>query len=197
MALCLKIPGMTILAPSSTQEVRVMLRTALELPGPAVIRYPKGAARVASDGQVGHGLAARRIVEGDGEICILAVGKMVESAETAVALLAADGVVPTVWDVRVVRPLDRAMIADAARHDLVVTAEDGIRVGGAGSHIADAIADLQEDRHSPPVVILGTPPAYIPHGNPAVIHARLGLDGPGIAAAILKARHGAVAPISD
>jgi 1-deoxy-D-xylulose-5-phosphate synthase len=174
-----------------------MLRTALEQPGPAAIRYPKGAAREVPDDQVGSGLLGRKIVEGDGEVCVLAVGKMVEPAEEAAVLLAADDIHATVWDVRVVRPLDHAMIADAARHQLVVTVEDGIRVGGAGSHLADAIADIQEDRHSPPVVILGTPAAYIPHGSPAVIHAQLGLDGPGIAAAVHKARHHAIAPLSD
>jgi 1-deoxy-D-xylulose-5-phosphate synthase len=197
MALCLKIPGMTIFAPSSTQEMPVMLRTALELSGPAAIRYPKGAAPDVSADQVGAGLAARRALAGDGHTCILAVGKMVEAAMEAAVLLEAEGIRPTVWDVRVVRPLDARMIADAAGNQLVVTVEDGIRVGGAGSFVADAIADLQEDRRSPPVVILGTPAAYIPQGKPAAIHAQLGLDGPGIAAAVLKALHATVAPLSD
>jgi 1-deoxy-D-xylulose-5-phosphate synthase len=197
IALCLKIPGMTIFAPSSTQEMPVMLRTALELSGPAAIRYPKGAARAVSGDRIGSGLSARRILAGQGDVCILAVGKMVEAAEEAAMMLEADGIHATLWDVRLVRPLDPEMIADAATHQLVVTAEDGIRVGGAGSHMADAIADLQEDRHSPPVVILGTPPAYIPQGKPADIHTYLGLDGPGIAMAILKALHGAIAPLSD
>jgi 1-deoxy-D-xylulose-5-phosphate synthase len=197
MALCLKIPGMTIFAPSSTQEMGVMLRTALELSGPAAIRYPKGAAPEVPADQVGSGLAARRVLGGDGQTCILAVGKMVEAAIEAAVLLEAEGVHPTVWDVRVVRPLDPAMIADAAGHQLVVTAEDGIRVGGAGCHLADAIADLQDDRRSPPVVILGTPAAYIPQGKPAAIHAQFGLDGPGIAAATLRALHAAVVPLSD
>ena len=61
------------------------------------------------------------------------------------------------WDVRVVKPLDPQMLADAGRHSLVVTVEDGIRTGGAGSLIADAMADLLETRTSPPVLILGVP----------------------------------------
>jgi 1-deoxy-D-xylulose-5-phosphate synthase len=197
MALCLTIPGMTIFAPSSTQEMSVMLRTALELPGPSAVRYPKGAARAVPGDRVGSGLSARRVLAGQGDVCILAVGKMVSAAEEAAMILDVDGIRATVWDVRVVRPLDPEMIADAAGHRLVVTVEDGIRVGGAGSHMADAIADLQEGRHSPPVVILGTPPAYIPHGKPADIHTYLGLDGPGIATSTLKALHGAVAPLSE
>ncbi|MDQ1429074.1 MAG: 1-deoxy-D-xylulose-5-phosphate synthase [Acidimicrobiaceae bacterium] len=196
MALCLKIPGMTIFAPSSTQEMAVMLRTALDLDGPAAIRYPKGAAREAAAGQVGSGLAARHVMTGDTEVCLLAVGKMVEAAEDAAALLGVDQIQPTVWDVRIVRPLDPAMIADAARHRLVVTIEDGVREGGAGAYIAQAIADFAQSNQqpAPPVVALGTPTTYIPHGKPAAIHAQLGLDGPGIAAATLRARRAANAP---
>ena len=79
------------------------------------------------------------------------------------------------------------MIADAGTHDLIVTVEDGIRSGGAGSFIADAVADLRETRSCPPVLTLGLPTAYIPHGGPELILAQLGLDGPGIAAAVAKA----------
>jgi 1-deoxy-D-xylulose-5-phosphate synthase len=193
LALCLKIPGMTIFAPSSNAEVAVMLRSALDLDGPSAIRYAKGAARPVPPDQVGAGLAARRIDAGDGEICLLAVGKMVEAALDAATLMAVDGIRATVWDVRLVRPLDPAMMADAARHQLVVTIEDGIREGGAGSYMAQTLADqalATPGGRVPPVVILGTPTAYIPHGKPAAIHAQLGLDGPGIASTALRAlRH--------
>ena len=197
MALCLRIPGMTILAPSSNAEVGVMLRTALDLEGPVAIRYPKGAGRQVPADQVGSGLRARKVSEGDGdgEVCLLAVGKMVEAAEKAAALLELEGLRPTVWDVRVVRPLDPVMVADAARHRLVVTIEDGVREGGAGAFIAQSMADLR-----PPgplgghrILVLGTPTAFIPHGRPAAIHAQLGLDGPGIANAVI----GAWTPVGD
>jgi 1-deoxy-D-xylulose-5-phosphate synthase len=190
MALCLRIPGMTVFAPSSAQEVPVMLETALGLTGPAAIRWPRTAARYVSPDQVGNGLSARQVRGGrptePGSVCILAVGKMVEAAEDAAAILGADGHEVTVWDVRVVRPLDPQMIVDAGRHQLIVTVEDGVRSGGAGSLIADAVADLRETRVSPPVLVLGVPVAYIPHGTPELILAQLGLDGPGIAAAIAK-----------
>jgi 1-deoxy-D-xylulose-5-phosphate synthase len=187
LALCLRIPGMHIFAPSSAQEIPVMLETALGLSGPSSIRYPNTAARHVPPDQVGAGLAARKVRAGDGGVCLLAVGKMLEAAEEAAAILAADGVDATVWDVRVVRPLDPAMISDAGRHGLVVTIEDGIRVGGAGSLMVDAIADLQETRRSPPVLTLGIPTSYIPHGRQDQILTQLGLDGPGIAAATAKA----------
>jgi 1-deoxy-D-xylulose-5-phosphate synthase len=187
MALCLKIPGMAIFAPSSAQELKVMLGSALELSGPAVVRYPKTKARQVPADQVGRGLSARLVRKGDGSVCILAVGKMLEPAEEAAALLADEGVEATLWDVRVVRPLDPVMVTDAGEHAFVVTVEDGIRNGGAGNFIADAIADLNANRQSPPVLNLGVPTAYIPHSKPDRILGQLGLDGPGIAASIFKA----------
>jgi 1-deoxy-D-xylulose-5-phosphate synthase len=186
MALCLKVPGMTIFAPSSAQELKVMMRTALELSGPSVVRYPKTAARQVSANQVGSGLTARLVRRGDGSVCILAVGKLVEAAEEAATLLATEGVEVTVWDVRVVRPLDPVMVADAGRHSFLVTVEDGVRIGGAGDFIVDAIADLHPGRQSPPVLNLGVPTAYIQHAKPERVLSHLGLDGPGIAASIFK-----------
>ncbi|MGH9106302.1 MAG: 1-deoxy-D-xylulose-5-phosphate synthase [Acidimicrobiales bacterium] len=187
MALCLKIPGMTIFAPSSAQELKVMLASAVELSGPAVVRYPKTPARQVPSEQVGSGLSARLVRRGDGSVCILAVGKLLEAAEEAANLLSGEGVDATLWDVRVVRPLDPAMVADAGGHDFVVTVEDGIRNGGAGHFITDAIADLNASRQSPPVLNLGIPTAYIPHAKADRILSQLGLDGPGIAASIFRA----------
>jgi 1-deoxy-D-xylulose-5-phosphate synthase len=187
LALCLRIPGMTVFAPSSAQELRAMLDTALELSGPASIRYPSGTARSVGPDQVGTGLSARRVRAGDGTVCILAVGKMLEAAEEAAEILGHDGVDASVWDVRVIRPLDPYMVADAGRHGLIVTVEDGVRIGGAGSLIVDAVADLTETRVGPPVLVLGVPTSYIPHGQVDAILRQLGLDGPGIAAATAKA----------
>jgi 1-deoxy-D-xylulose-5-phosphate synthase len=187
MALCLKIPGMTMFAPSSAQELKVMLAEAVGLSGPSVVRFPKTAARQVPPSQVGSGLFARQVRKGDGSVCILAVGKLLEAAEEAATLLSTEGVESTLWDVRVVRPLDPAMVTDAGAHGFVVTVEDGIRNGGAGNFIADAIADLNPGRQSPPVLTLGIPTAYISQDKPDRILRELGLDGPGIAASIFKA----------
>jgi 1-deoxy-D-xylulose-5-phosphate synthase len=189
LALLTKVPGMTVFAPSSAQEVDVMLRQALAIDsGPSALRYPKGAARQVPPEEVGSGLSGRVARRGH-SACVLAVGKLVEAAEEAARLLESHGVELTVWDVRVVKPLDAVMLADAAAHPLVVTAEDGIRQGGVGSAIADAVASrlLEEGRSAPPVVVLGVPDEYIAQASPSRIHADLGLDGPGIAAAVLTA----------
>jgi 1-deoxy-D-xylulose-5-phosphate synthase len=89
----------------------------------------------------------------------------------------------SVWDPRVVKPLDPDMIADALQHRCVLTVEDGLREGGVGSAIADLVAASCTTAAAPRVRVLGTPTAYIPHGKPDAILSELGLDGPGIAAA--------------
>ncbi|GAC1363016.1 MAG: 1-deoxy-D-xylulose-5-phosphate synthase [Actinomycetota bacterium] len=190
LALCLKIPGLTILAPSTPTELAVMLRCALELAGPVAIRYPKGKPGDSPGTTVGTALAARRILTGGGQVCLLAVGKMLEAARGAARLLSAEGMAPTVWDVRAVRPLDPAMLADAAGHQMVVTLEDGIRVGGAGAYIAQCLAEAGGIQAHPPVLILGLPTAYIPHGKPAAILSQLGLDATGVACAVRAALQG-------
>ena len=186
MALLSKVPGMRVLAPSSAQELHQMIDDAATLAddGPVVIRYPRGSARQVADDQVGSGLAARRVRSGDGTVCILAIGRMVEFAEKAATELADAGVDATVWDVRSCAPLDPAMIADAATHRAVVTAEDGVRDGGIGMMIADQVGAIAP---AVPVASLGTPTQFIPHGDPKAIMARLGLDTDGIVLAVRSA----------
>jgi 1-deoxy-D-xylulose-5-phosphate synthase len=176
---------MTVFAPSSYEEVAVMLTEALHIDGPVALRWPKTPARHVGAGEVGHGRAARKVRPG-GDVCILAVGKMVEAAEEAAALLDARGVHAAVWDVRVI-PLDGRMLADARSYNLVVTAEDGIAEGGVGAAIVSALARMDSGKPVPPTITLGTPLAYLPHGKPGDLLANLGLDGPGIAATVLKA----------
>src|SRR5580693_5215045 len=157
MALALSIPGMTVFTPSAAEEVEPMLRTALSLSGPSTIRFPKTAPRHVAPADVGEGLSARRLRGGDGSVCLVGVGKMVGPCLAAADELSREGVEATVWDARVISPPDVAMLADAARHQLVVTAEDGVRFGGAGAFLIDAMAAQvdSEGLGMPAIRILG------------------------------------------
>jgi 1-deoxy-D-xylulose-5-phosphate synthase len=182
LVLLSKVPGMTIFAPSSYRELGVMLHDALELctDGPAVIRWPK-TMPPDDDGteEVGSGLSARKVRRG-GDVCILAVGKMLGPARGAADELATEGVEATVWDVRVPNPLDEAMLDDAATHPAVVTLEDGYRDGGVGSAIAARLAGRGHG-DVPRLAVLGIPVQFIPHGKPDDILKSFGLDGAGVA----------------
>jgi len=193
MALLAKVPGMRVLAPSSAQELHQMLEDAASLAddGPVVIRYPRGSARQVHDTEVGVGLLARKARQGDGSVCVLAVGRMLEPALKAADELAidgadgADGADVTVWDARSCAPLDPAMIADAAGHAAVITIEDGIRDGGIGMTMFDQIGVIAPEL---PVEVLGVPTQFIPHGDPKQILARFGLDAAGIIATVRSIR---------
>ena len=182
MALLLKVPGMRVLAPSSAQDLQQMLHDAVSLAdtGPVVIRYPKGNARQVGEHEIGIGLAARRMsIDSTRSLCILAVGKMVAAAQQAVDALAAQGISCTLWDVRSCVPADAQMISDAATHRRVLTLEDGIRDGGIGFLLADAITALSP-KTSPIIKVLGLPTQFIPHAKPDTILTKNGLDAAGI-----------------
>ncbi|MGC8462248.1 MAG: 1-deoxy-D-xylulose-5-phosphate synthase [Acidimicrobiales bacterium] len=194
LALMLAIPGMTVFAPSSAAEIEVMLAQALALEGPSAIRFPKTPAPPPVGGVCGSGLAARKLRQGDGTVCLLAVGKLVTAAMEAAELLADDGIDATVWDPRVISPPDDAMLRDARAHHQVVTVEDGVRLGGAGMFLADAMGAVEGSGPVPPVTVLGTPRRFITQDKPDRILAGLGLDAEGIAASV---RHSLAARLVD
>ncbi len=182
LVLLTKVPGMTVFAPSSYQELQQMMVDAMDLTdGPVAIRWSRDAAPWVSEDQVGRGLAARLVEEGDGSVCLLGFGQMLGYCRDAAERLAAEGIEATVWDPRVVTPLDPAMLDDAARHGVVVSVEDGLRIGGAGAAVRDALGERDADCR---LRVLGVPVEYVPHGTPKQIHAGFGLDGEGIARSV-------------
>ncbi|WP_420622928.1 1-deoxy-D-xylulose-5-phosphate synthase [Candidatus Poriferisodalis sp.] len=191
IAMFTRVPGMTVFAPSSPDELPVAFARALEITdGPVAIRWPRGKGPVTQSREhadataSGMRMQARQHRSGP-DACILAAGQTLVAAAEAAELLSVEGVDVSLWDPRVLKPLDRAMVLDAATHPLVVTVEDGVRVGGFGSLVNDALQQLDAPT-APRVSQLGTPDAYLPHGTAAELHAELGLDAVGIAAAVRK-----------
>jgi len=192
LGLSLRIAGATVLAPSCAEDLDRLLAAAVEVEGPAFVRFPKGGVVTAEE--LGFdpssddvaGLSARSLRAG-ADVCVLAVGDRVAPALEAAELLAADGFEAAVWDVRSVRPADPTMLAAALDSPLVVTVENGLVGGGAGAELSDRLVERAGVRSAPAVLRLGVPSAYLPHGAPGRILAELGLDGAGIAAATRKA----------
>jgi 1-deoxy-D-xylulose-5-phosphate synthase len=195
LPLCLSIPNLTVFAPSSADDVAVMLDTALTLPGPSSIRFPSTPVPPRCAG-AGEGLRARKLRTGDGTVCLLGVGKLLAAALDAADALEEAGVNATVYDVRVVAPPDPDMVADAAAHRLVVTVEDGFSHGGAGEFLESAIRAASRDAGlvAPAVRVLGVPRVYVAQGDADALLAELGLDGPGVAASVRCALDGAPEP---
>jgi len=178
----LQIPGCAIFCPAETAEIAPMLAEALKLPGPSLLRYPKTPSP-GPLGRPGTGLKARRLRTGTGEVVLVGIGKMTRAMLAAAGELSNDGIETDVFDARVVRPADPELLDAMARARLVVTAEDGLVHGGAGSYLAGE-ADRSADAAGlpgPRQVVLGVPTGYLQHAKPDVILGRLGLNGAGIA----------------
>jgi 1-deoxy-D-xylulose-5-phosphate synthase len=188
------IPGMTVMAPADENECRQMLYTAFTLDAPAAVRYPRGAGPgVALVSEmtglpVGKGEVRRESSRRSGRVAILAFGAVLRAA-----LAAADELDATVANMRFVKPLDADLVATLARgHDAIVTVEENVVMGGAGSAVGETLAAAGIEI---PLLHLGLPDAIVDHGDPAQLLAACGLDAAGIAKAV-EARFGPRRPVA-
>jgi len=169
------IPNMVIAAPSDENEARLLLSTCYKHPGPASVRYPRGAGRGA---EVGSGLDTVEIGKGvlrrkGRTIAILAFGTL-----AVPALQAAEALNATLVDMRFVKPLDEALLDELSEtHQAFVTVEEAAIMGGAGSAVLEYFS---RKGVCPPVLQLGLPDRFIDHGDQAAILRELGLDAQGI-----------------
>ena len=177
------IPGMTISAPSSPDELRRMFATALAGDGPFSIRFPRGPAPAAGTAPLAPvPVPSIEIRRRGQDLAVFAVGKMVDVAMRAQEMLAGRGISTTVVDARFVKPLDTELSAIAARHRAVITVEDGTAVGGFGTAVTEL---LSGDGVTVPIARIGLPDRFIEHGAQGALLGQLGLDADGIAAAAL------------
>ena len=173
------VPNMIVMAPSDENECRQMLFTATQCNGPTAVRYPRGS---------GPGVEVRKDLTslpiGRAEVklrgkrlALLAFGSMVAPAMAAGAALDA-----TVVNMRFVKPIDTVLLAElAGTHDGLVTVEEHVIAGGAGSACAEALAQAGMSK---PMLHLGLPDRFIDHGDHALLLKREGLDAAGIEASV-------------
>lgn len=175
-------PNMVLMAPKDEAEMRDMLLTAIEYPGPAALRYPRGNGLgvdiTKEPEQIGIG-TAEVLREGD-DVAIIALGSMVQPSLDAGYRLAAEGMDPTIVNARFVKPLDEELIAEIAKtHRLIVTVEEAYLAGGFGSAVMEFLEsrDLLE---SVKVVRMGVPDMIVSHGDANALLAEYGLNADGI-----------------
>lgn len=175
------IPNMVVMAPADENECRQMLTTAYQYPGPAAVRYPRGAGigKATESALTELVIGKADVLRQGSKVAILAFGSMVHPA-----LKAAENLDATVVNMRFVKPLDIDMVKDiASRHEHIVTIEEGCTMGGAGSAVAEALAELGLAK---PVLMLGLPDKFVDHGDPALLLAQCGLNAEGIELSIRK-----------
>jgi 1-deoxy-D-xylulose-5-phosphate synthase len=174
------LPNLTLMAPKDENELRDMLYTAVEHPGPVALRYPRG-----SGVGVAFSSTLQKVPIGKAEVLregkdllILAVGASVYPALAAAERLEKEGFGVTVVNARFIKPLDENLILTlAAKHGRVLTVEENILAGGFGS----AVLELLADRELAVVVKrLGIADVFVEHGAPAILREKYGLDADGI-----------------
>ncbi len=169
------IPDMVLMAPKDEDELADMMKTALTLPGPSAIRYPRGAVagveRKPAPAVLPLGKA--EVLTDGSEVAILGLGPMITMAQELGARLEREGFSAAVVNPRFVKPLDREMIANYARRVAAfVTFEDHVKMGGFGSAVVEA---LDEMGLAVPVVRIGWPDQFIEHGKVDALRAKYGL----------------------
>ncbi len=172
------VPGMTVMAPSSLEELQRMLATALSLDGPAALRYPRGLAapftrlEEIEPLEVGAGV----VLQEGADVALVGVGTGVGIAREAAQLMAAEGAAPTVVDARFVKPLDTGLLQRlAAAHRRLVTVEENTLTGGFGSAVMEALGPGVD------VVRVGLPDAFVPQGERTRVLADVGLTAQAVA----------------
>jgi len=174
------IPNMVLMAPSDENECRQMLYTATTLSGPSAVRYPRGigngtpTVREMSEVPVGRGLVRR---EGQSGLAILVFGTLLHAVRPIAERLDA-----TLVDMRFIKPLDVALVKQiAARHRAIITVEENATQGGAGSAVAETLAEADITL---PLHLIGIPDRFIEHGSREDCLALAGLDAAGLATQI-------------
>ena len=185
------VPGITVMAPADENECRQMLYTGYLLDTPAAVRYPRGSgAGVPVEKEMRALPVGKAEVRREGRrVAILAFGTVLKPA-----LEAGDELDATVVNMRFVKPLDDALVAQLARsHGLLVTVEDNVVMGGAGSAVAESLA---AQGIAAQLLHLGLPDRFIDHGDQNQLLALAGLNKDGILASIRK-RLAEATPVSS
>ena len=175
------IPNMLVMAPADENECRQMLTTGFEYSGPASVRYPRGKGPGASIDKALNALPIGKaeIKHKGSRLAILAWGSMVTPALEVGKQLSA-----TVVNMRFVKPLDEALILEIAKtHDVIVTVEENVIAGGAGSAVNEF---LQSEAILMPILNIGLPDRFVEQGSREELLALVGLDAKGILARIEK-----------
>lgn len=187
------VPNIRIAAPRDAERLRELLAEAVAVDdGPTMIRFGKGSVEDSFK-------TLRRLDDGldvlaespAKDVLIVAVGAMAGVALEAAELLAAQGIGATVVDPRWVVPVSKSVVDLAAKHRLVVTIEDGVRVGGIGTRIRQALRASEVDTA---LNELGLPDEFLEHASRKEILERVGLTAQSIARDIVAQVLGAKVP---
>ena len=172
------MPEMTVMAPKDENELRHMLKTAVDFDGPISLRYPRGSGVGVDITEPMQALPigkAEVLREGQ-DVSIWAIGSMVQSAAQAAEKLAEQGISAGVVNMRFVKPLDKELLlAQAKEYGKIVTLEEGVLQGGVGSAVLETLNEAQLLTKCQ-VLTLGIPDEFVLHGDKKLLFKDLELD---------------------
>ncbi len=187
------IPNLVLMAPKDGFELEAMLEFAIALDKPVALRYPRAA--IPESGYPNKPLElgkAELLREGKG-FALISLGSMVAASLEAMELLEKKGLKGTLVNARFIKPLDIGFLKRvASQAEFIFSIEEGITEGGFGSAVSEAIdkpegSGLPSDRQSHrPVIKIGLPTEFMPHGSREILLEKYGLTAEGIADKILK-----------
>ncbi|MGW6456449.1 1-deoxy-D-xylulose-5-phosphate synthase [Streptomyces sp. NPDC055078] len=188
LALLGAVPGMRVALPRDAAQLRELLTEAVtHSAGPTALRFPKAPAGDALTALERHGPVDVLFRSGVRDVLLVAAGPLAAAALGAAACLGQRGIGCTVADPRWALPVPHQLTELAVRHRLVVTVEDGVRSGGVGAAVAQALTD---SGCTVPTHVQGLPGRFIPHATRTDLLSAAGLDTRGIVHAVLRARAG-------
>jgi len=176
-------PNIILMAPKDEAEMRDMMLTAIEYPGPAALRYPRGNG-VGVD--ITHApekleIGKAEILREGSDVAIIAYGSMVYPSIQAAERLAAENISATVVNARFVKPIDaETIISIAKRHQIILTVEEAYLAGGFGSAVMETL-EKNGLLENTTVHRMGVADEIVTHGDPKILLAHYGLNADGIA----------------
>jgi 1-deoxy-D-xylulose-5-phosphate synthase len=175
------------MAPSCENELRDMLRAAIDMPGPVAVRYPRANALECelNDKPQEMPIGIPLILETGSDILLLGVGTMLQELKKTAAILRENGKNPSLVDARFVKPLDETTYKDLFdSHSIIITLEDNSVVGGYGSAIAEFLSDNAYRNHQ--LIRFGLPDDFVEHGEVPDLYKLLKIDGESVAQQIME-----------
>ena len=181
------IPNLTIRAPKNKWELSDMMKAAVAMNSPVAIRYPRSEAYAGLEefrAPVERGVA--ELIYAEGDICLMAVGNMVRTAEEVRDILRSKNIKCSLVNARFVKPIDEFAVKWAAEnHKVVVTMEENVLSGGYGERVRNAFDSIDTKAR---LINIALPDEYVEHGSIDILKKELNIDAKSIAEKILELR---------
>ncbi len=175
------LPNMVLMAPKDENELVRMLTTSLAHKGPVAVRYPRGDVEGVKTEKRDFPLPIGKgeVLQRGSDVLILAIGRSVNDALIAHAMLAEQGISATVVNCRFVKPLDVDLINALAREiPRIITVEENVRQGGFGSAVMECLCDQRTTGFH--VECIGIPDIFVEHGPQKMLRSKYGIDASSI-----------------